>query len=206
MSRGASVAVLFVRRWVSVYTFGLEPDVREERRAEMASDLWEHQQAGGLGLRTTIEILVRSLLGSPADVSWRLEQAQAGERLSGMILGVLAWLEAAAGWVVRRGLPGLAVLLGWAYLAGGALLLVAAPFRESGAAGFAFVGGWGVLAGLSVRWGRGAVANRPGVGFAAVFVGALPLGLLLMVTVVVPVLASLVCVIEGRRAWRSGPR
>jgi hypothetical protein len=61
--------------WARVYTSGLAPDLREQRRAEIASDVWEHRhEAHFAGLRPSqigLEIVARWLLGIPADLSWR---------------------------------------------------------------------------------------------------------------------------------------
>lgn len=68
-----------VRWWVSLYTWGLPPEVRHNRRAEIESDLWE-QQSEVVGARTlaiTTQVLARWLLGVPADLSWRLQAASA---------------------------------------------------------------------------------------------------------------------------------
>ena len=74
------LAVGFTRAWVRLYTWGLPPEAGELRRAEVASDVWEHQhdwqerpvRAPALAL----EILGRVLLGIPDDVGWRGETMQ----------------------------------------------------------------------------------------------------------------------------------
>lgn len=57
--------------WVDRYTRGLAPDVRAERQAELASDLWEHRAAAGGGLVTELAMASRCLRGISADLSWR---------------------------------------------------------------------------------------------------------------------------------------
>jgi hypothetical protein len=63
------------RCWVRAYTAQLDPARRDTRRAELASDLWEHEAEAkrtGLGvIRTNTQILRRLLTGMPADLSWR---------------------------------------------------------------------------------------------------------------------------------------
>lgn len=204
MTQGARFATAFVRRWVRVYTAGLAPAVRDERRAEIESDLWENAHEPAPGRFPVAEIAVRSLLGVPADITWRMERAALGERTTRVFVAFFARFEAVAAWIGRTGIPALTSLLAWLYIGGGALLVLLAPFQAQGAAGFAFVGGWGILSGFAVRWGRRRVLQRPVAGFLAVLVGSLPLGLLLMVTVVAPLLAGSVVALEGRRAWRSG--
>lgn len=67
-----------VLRWVRLYTLGLDGASRDDRQAEINSDLWEHRHsadAGGGGSATTaLSILGRCVAGIPADMSWRLVQ------------------------------------------------------------------------------------------------------------------------------------
>jgi hypothetical protein len=68
--------------WVGWYTRGLADPVRQERRDEIASDLWEHR-ADADGRRITgLAILSRTLRGAPADLSWRRRHRR-GLRLPG---------------------------------------------------------------------------------------------------------------------------
>jgi hypothetical protein len=67
-----------VRWWVGTYTSGLDPVVRDRRRAEIDSDLWEqvdaHRRAGRSSAAITVAIWRRSLSGVIDDVFWRREQ------------------------------------------------------------------------------------------------------------------------------------
>lgn len=87
MSRGDEIAARLVHRWVRRYTSGLDATVRDVRRAEIESDLWEHRrdaEAAGLKPRQTgLEIVARMVLGMPADVGWRRAMPRA-ERVPGM--------------------------------------------------------------------------------------------------------------------------
>jgi hypothetical protein len=87
MNSAASAGL--VRRWVAFYTRGLSSGVRTARRDEIESDLWGQRQEGVELARPdgaiAGEILVRLVLGIPADVSWRLEQA--GSRRSHETVG-----------------------------------------------------------------------------------------------------------------------
>jgi hypothetical protein len=78
MNAGASAGL--VRRWVALYTHGLSRSVRSARRDEIDSDLWSQHQEGVELARSdgaiASEILTRLVLGIPADLSWRLEQAR----------------------------------------------------------------------------------------------------------------------------------
>lgn len=65
-----------IRAWTGFYTKGLPAELAAKRRAEIESDLWEHEllwkESGLSGLSG--QCLSRWLLGIPADLSWRLEQ------------------------------------------------------------------------------------------------------------------------------------
>lgn len=75
-----------VQWWVRLYTTGLPPAMAGERRAEIASDTWEHQRYGtGIGHQrseTAQEIFGRFLRGIPADLSWRLQWKEDSALLS----------------------------------------------------------------------------------------------------------------------------
>ena len=70
------LAIALAQAWVRLYTAGLRPNVRDGRRAEIASDLWEQQQAASVlenrSGGTALQVLARVLLGVPADLSWRV--------------------------------------------------------------------------------------------------------------------------------------
>jgi hypothetical protein len=67
-----------VQAWVRLYTVGLSPEARYERREEIDADLWEQvYEASMLGpgqTKTATHVLVRWLLGIRDDVLWRLAQ------------------------------------------------------------------------------------------------------------------------------------
>jgi hypothetical protein len=86
-----ALAVALARAWVHVYTRGMPADLRDGRRAEIESDLWEqcHDEAprrrgGGL------DILGRTLRGVPSDLSWRLQHRARGRLARRLRLGVVA--------------------------------------------------------------------------------------------------------------------
>lgn len=68
-----------VLAWCRWYTADLPDDVATERRAELASDLFEER--GRAGARATGSILGRAVRGIPADLAWR------GARLRSVALG-----------------------------------------------------------------------------------------------------------------------
>ena len=78
MNAALALSVGMARSWVALYTLRLPRGIREARRSEIDSDLWEQQSEGGLIGRDEHEvglhILARLALGIPADLTWRLER------------------------------------------------------------------------------------------------------------------------------------
>jgi hypothetical protein len=83
------------RRWLRCYTRRLPADVAARRRAEVESDLWEHEQearAAGVSRRAfSVDVVGRVLSGMPADLAWRRGVRRAG-RTPPTVRG--AWLVA----------------------------------------------------------------------------------------------------------------
>lgn len=85
--------------WVAFYTRGLPSEVRDARRAELRSDLWEHRRhaaADGHGrLRWSLQVGGRVVRGMPDDLWWRFAQ-QAASRPATEVAArrrqLLAWL------------------------------------------------------------------------------------------------------------------
>jgi hypothetical protein len=67
------LAARTVRGWTRLYTWRLERPVREARRAEIESDLWEHLNAEQGDRTLPLEIVNRLVLGIPDDLRWRIE-------------------------------------------------------------------------------------------------------------------------------------
>jgi len=91
--------------WVWLYTLGSEETARQNRRAEIESDLWEHRaHAAGEGEGSAVislAILGRWAAGIPADVSWRSSQLRHSsgitkESIMTNILGRYWWQALAA--------------------------------------------------------------------------------------------------------------
>jgi hypothetical protein len=91
-----AAALAAVRGWTRVYTARMDPPLREARRAEIESDLWElHEDArrsGASPTRIAIHMLLRLLLGIGDDLAWRAEQI----RVSPRIVREALWAGAAA--------------------------------------------------------------------------------------------------------------
>lgn len=68
------LACRMARRWVHAYTARLPTDVRDGRRAEIESDLWEHfadaRASQEHRISTELDVLARVLIGIPSDLIW----------------------------------------------------------------------------------------------------------------------------------------
>ena len=64
------VVVRLVQGWTRLYTSGMKPELRDRRRAEIASDLWESSRQPQTA-RLAVHLLFRFLLGIGDDLRWR---------------------------------------------------------------------------------------------------------------------------------------
>ena len=80
----ARFAVALTRTWLRLYTLGLPPEVRESRRAEIESDIWEslHDSTA-----SGSQILPRLAAGVLDDVSWRAGYLPNESRTMGLAVG-----------------------------------------------------------------------------------------------------------------------
>ena len=127
MNGALALSVGMARSWVALYTLRLPLDIREARRSEIDSDLWEQQwlaaRRGDPVFGTAIEVLARMLLGIISDITWRAQaaasaRADRGKRMNealymrmgsiGVILALLVFLG--AGGVASYWMLGLAAI------------------------------------------------------------------------------------------------
>lgn len=77
MSTALALSIGVARSWVALYTRGIAREMRDSRRSEIDSDLWEQQwlasRRGDPAFETAVEVLVRMLGGIISDITWRLE-------------------------------------------------------------------------------------------------------------------------------------
>jgi hypothetical protein len=77
MSSLIDLATATTRSWTNLYTWRLPDELRNGRRNEIESDLWEHHQLARMidepSHETGLEMLTRFVMGVPADLSWRIE-------------------------------------------------------------------------------------------------------------------------------------
>jgi hypothetical protein len=89
-------AIAVVQGWTRLYTSGMAPEHRADRRAEIESDLWEfHEDArrrGASPAGIAIHMAARLVAGIPDDLLWRMEY----EEEAVMIRRRTAWMTAAA--------------------------------------------------------------------------------------------------------------
>jgi hypothetical protein len=78
-----------VRTWTRLYTIGVAPDLRDRRRAEIESDLWEsrHQPQRPY---TAAHVLLRLLLGVRDDVAWRSSCRRPSKVTRAAVAGLIA--------------------------------------------------------------------------------------------------------------------
>ena len=100
---GVRFAAAIVRAWTRAYTSGLPPDLRDARRDEIESDLWEsaHDRERS-SLFAGVQMIGRMLIGMPDDLGWRSDQVdrRVSRRLSvALALGVVAFV---AFWLVTE--------------------------------------------------------------------------------------------------------
>jgi hypothetical protein len=89
-------AIALVRGWTQFYTLHMDPACRDNRRAEIESDLWDfHEDARRGGYSPTaiaLHMIARLIAGLHDDLRWRIEyegEAAASPRRS-------TWMTAAA--------------------------------------------------------------------------------------------------------------
>jgi len=147
-------AASFADWWTRAYTRGLPADVSAERRAEIASDVFEQFADDGAARATGTAIVGRTLRGVPADLTWRIEERRMlrNHRVTdARPTGLRAlWATATQAWftpiAVLVGIFSLLFALGVAFEADGKM-----PGR---AVGPVFLLGFAVamFAGLWLRW------------------------------------------------------
>jgi len=153
-----------VEGWVAFYTRGLPREVRDARRAELRSDLWEHlQHAAANGhsrLRRSVQVGGRVVRGMADDLWWRFAQQAASRpptEAAARRRRLLAWLF---DWVVGPALAIGVLLTAW---------FSASPGRLVGALTVLFV----VLAVLRMRL-VGPVSNEAALMFGVAAADAEP--------------------------------
>jgi len=207
MSAALAVSVGMARSWVALYTLRLPLEVREARRSEIDSDLWEQQwlaaRRGDPAFGTAIEVLARMLLGVFSDITWRA-QAGASARQDRRIKMNASMNES---WYMR-GLLALGVVLALLFVVfaiGGAVdALIDSDTADSEAA-IAVVG---AFAGLAVAAGLLASRRTPVLGICLVAAGAIFFATIFywMLIVGIPIAVALIAIAFFRARSGGWPR
>jgi len=91
-----AAALAAARAWTRIYTARMAPAIRDARRSEIESDLWElHEDArrrGASPTRIAVHTLLRLVLGVGDDLLWRAEQLRVRPR----VVREALWAGAAA--------------------------------------------------------------------------------------------------------------
>jgi hypothetical protein len=77
-----------VRVWTRLYTSGLPARLRQSRRAEIESDLFESRSDERHTMSPAVQVMMRLLLGIPDDVQWRLVHATAVNNVVAVIVAL----------------------------------------------------------------------------------------------------------------------
>lgn len=198
------LAADFASAWAAIYTLGLPEELRQARRSEIDSDLWEQQclaaRRGDPQLGTAIEVLARTLLGAISDITWR---AQAGA--SARADRSLQMNEA----LYMRGLVGVGVALG--------LLVVVASvgamfnaWEDGDSEGWLVFGGLSALSGVAMMAGLLISRRSPALGIGLVAVGAIAIAVIWywLLVITIPIGIGLVAIAyfrgRGARDWPRG--
>lgn len=179
MSRSLSRAI--VLGWARWYTAGLPAAARDERLAELESDCFEHLRDCP-GVSGALLLLLRCLLGMPADLAWRFEQLSPGRHF---VLGAALAVRVldAAGRLAAAVLAVTPLLLAAFYLLVSGVVVAAALTTEPDLPWFRIVAPWALVAAALVVAGWRTGAREPRKGALLIAAGGLPLGLVLVATV-----------------------
>ena len=184
--------------WVRLYTAGLSSTLRDARRSELASDLWEHQHTayilrqGAAG--TAFQVLSRTLLGVPADISWRVAAGRK-RRIERGTEGRVRMNPSRA----QKGFVGIALLMVALYVALG---ISNAVINQEPTFVDRFGEFWGGVLGSLIGFipaalivtGLWQLRRSPVLGGALVLIGAVPVALAFYWTIFGPVLALLLVI------------
>ncbi len=187
-----SAAARLTRAWVGAYTRGVPAELRERRRGEIDSDLWEQshddREQGRASAQTSLEITVRLMLGIPADLSWRLEHVSPKRSATRLYQGSRAMLQTASRYVMP-------VLIG--LLAAGSLAMAFGISIGGDVGGLAprllYGIGLGVAA-ILLAVGLSELKRKPLAASVAIGVGAILVGALTYWLILTPALALFILV------------
>lgn len=200
MSALLSFIIVPTRAWTALYTRGLPAEVRGDRREEIDCDLWEHQRLADHEREpmtgTAVVMLLRLIMGVPADIFWRLEAGAVARSGKGTQMND-SW--------IMRGLFVLALLVALAP-AGFGISVLAGGGDLSSSERLMFGGVW-IATTVMMVVGLAICASRPRLGIGLVAAGAIgiSIGMFWIFFITVPLGAALVF-LAYRRARQTGWR
>jgi hypothetical protein len=203
-----SMSVILTRAWTATYTRGLPRSLRDERRDEIDCDLWEHQHRADFEAEsvagTAVAILLRLLLGIPADISWRLETGSAARTKRGNRMKESTFVKVAV--VVGIALSALTFFAGM-----GNLVLLTGDWDEGSGLFQRVYGLFVTLSGAAVITGLIVGMRKPNLGLGLVAGGSVGTIVLMfwMFMITIPVSIVLVTIAyrrAGKPGWPGGAR
>ena len=195
-------AIALTHAWAGLYTRGLPADRRAQRREEIDCDLWEHQRLADLQREpvtaTAAAILLRLLLGVPADIVWRLETGASARSGRGTQMNDT---------LAMRGLLTVALAIAAFPLVIGILVAVGLN-GEMDNAERAIYGPLQIVIGSSIVAGLVLSSRRPALGIGLVVAGTIAISAMwywaMMITI--PIGAGLITLAYFRNRRPGWPR
>ncbi len=200
------IAVALARSWTALYTRGLPPDARSRRREEIDCDLWEHERPADLrrepATSTAVAILLRLILGIPADIFWRLEAGANARSGKGTQMNE-SW--------TMRGLLALALAVAAFPAVIGVLVAIGVNGDMDGTTQRLFWGTSQLIIGTAIVSGLVISARRPSLGIGLVAAGTIAISALWywFAMITVPIGLGLLAIAyfrAGRPSWPRGAR
>lgn len=201
MSAALDLAVGMTRSWVALYTSGLPPELRDARRAEIDSDLWEHQRTAELLDQppggTALQLLARLLLGLPSDLTWRLEAGNSVQNERSISMN-----ESGA----MRSLVAVGIVVALFLVVTGIASIADALVQEDLASGQAAFGAISAIAGAAVAAGLLTSRRNPLLGIGLVAAGAITVAAawywMLVITIPIGIVLVAIAYFRARPALR----
>ena len=202
MNAALDMVVGMTRSWVAVYTSGLPPELRDARRSEIGSDLWEQQRTADLLNQpqgeTSLQLLARLVLGIPSDVTWRLETGRSARSERSIRMNEALYM---------RGLVAVGVALALLVVIVGVGSIFNA-FEDGDNSGWVWGGSLSALSGVAVMVGLLISRPNPLLGIGLVAAGAITIAVLWhwLLVITIPIGIALVTIAFFRARQTGWPR
>ena len=203
MNVALAFSVGVARSWVGLYTLRLPLEIREGRRGEIDSDLWEQQwlaaRRGDPTRGTAIEVLARMLLGVISDITWRAQAAAPSRADRSIKMSESPYM---------RGFVTVGVVLALFMVLAGIASVVDALLDSDVGSGQAAFGAITLLAGAAVAAGLLTTRRNPLLGIGLVAAGAITVAAAWywMLVITIPIGIALIAVAFFRARETGWPR